>query len=121
MTIEQTLITLLTTGSPLTAAGDNVYAVLLPQDSGFPAVQVQRITTTPVADYAGDNRRDFARVQVTCWARTYGAAKDLGREVRSLVAGSADLHAYVETERDDYDQEMKVFGVSTDYLLTGQP
>jgi hypothetical protein len=122
MTIEQTLILVLTTGSPLpTSAGDRVYGGLLPQDVALPAVQYQRISTEPVADFDGDTTRDFARIQVDCWATSYGAAKTLAREVRSCIAADASLAAYVESERDEYDEETRLFGVSTDYHMTGAP
>ena len=119
MTIEETLVAALTVGIPgPTSAGNRVFAVLRPQDQATPAISYQRISNVPVADFDGDAGLDNVRMQIDCWAQTYGAAKILAREARVAIA-AADLHAYVSTDRDDIDEETGLYRVSMDVSLWG--
>jgi len=115
--VEQQIIQVLTGGSPLpTAAGNNVYALVLPDNSSLPAITFQRISSTPVNDFSGHSGLDQVRMQVDCWAMTYGASKALAVQVRELMT-EAGFKALLATDRDDYEQDTQIYRASTDYMV----
>lgn len=119
MTIEQTVLAALTTGSPLpTNAGSRVYAVLMPQGIALPAISYQRISNDPLADYNGDDGLDNVRLQVDCWGATYGAVKQLGEQVRAAFE-SAGMVFNLDNDRDEFELETKLYRLSMDFLIWG--
>ena len=102
-------------GSPAaTSAGDNVYALVLPDEADYPAVTYQRISNVPVNSLQGSSDIDQVRMQVDCWAQTYGAAKALAGEVRTLME-AAGFKGLLVTDSDDYDETARVYRVSMDF------
>lgn len=118
--VEEQVLLALTSGSPSpTSAGSRVYGVVLPQvaqDEGLPAVSYQRISSAPVNDYDGHSNLDKVRIQVDAWARTYGAAKQLAGEIRAALT-AASFKALLESDFDEFEEESKLYRVSTDYEL----
>jgi hypothetical protein len=115
--VEQEIIQVLTAGSPLpTAAGNNVYALVLPDNSSLPAITFQRISSTPVNDLSGHSGLDQVRMQIDCWSRTYGGAKALAAQVRALMT-EAGFKALLATDRDDYESDTQIYRSSTDYMV----
>lgn len=58
-----------------------------PQGQPFPAVVLNTISDNEGYTLQGPNGVTNARVQVDCYADSYGAAKHLSRAVRSLLSG----------------------------------
>jgi len=58
-----------------------------PQGQPFPAIVLNTISETEGYTLQGPNGVTNTRVQVDCYAQTYGAAKRLSRAVRSLLSG----------------------------------
>lgn len=107
--MEAGLIEILLDAAAVTAiTGSRVYPLSRPQGSALPAITVQRISGGPL--YADDGEVDLinGRVQIDCYASTYGAAKGLGEAVKSTLSALADvtaagvdfLYVLVEDERD---------------------
>lgn len=101
--VEASLFSLLTTGSPNAVAaivGTRVYPDVLPQGVLYPAIRVQRIST-PRAQYrALDGRAEYAspRMQVDCWALSRSGALALAQAVYGMLEGH---HATVAGLRID--------------------
>jgi len=66
-------------------AGDRVFPGRLPQGIDLPGVVLQTINSMPHYADEGEIRYVESRVQLDCWASTYGASKQLAR------AGKASL------------------------------
>jgi len=117
--IEQDILAVLLDDAPPgfpTSAGNNVYALMLPQNSGFPAISFQRISSVPVNALSGSSGMEYVRVQFDCWAETFAAAKQLAVELRALLeAGS--FKALMANDFDDYDPDAKVYRVSSDFQM----
>lgn len=59
-----------------------IYPIEAPQDASLPYVIYRRVSDVP--DYAGNTEGlRSARIQVDCWAATYGAAQTLGDAARA--------------------------------------
>jgi len=68
------------------------------------------------------------RVQVSCWASTYSAAKDVAEQVRDALqsysgtmggaGGVTVLDANCVSEMDIYEDEAKVYHVPVDVMIT---
>jgi hypothetical protein len=118
--VERLVLQVLATGSPLpTSAGEKVYALILPQDSGFPSVSFQRISSVPTQSLAGASGLDLVRIQIDAWARTYKEAKDLAMQIRVAMDEAARdevLKNRPDTGFDDYEPELRVYRATSDYL-----
>ena len=62
-------------------AGDRVFPGRLPQGIAMPGVVLQTINSMPHYADEGEIRYVESRVQLDCWAQTYGASKQLSRAV----------------------------------------
>ena len=89
---EQSLKTLLTTGSPNPVhafVGQRVYALNLPQGVIYPAIRYQRISTARSQYRTLDGRAGYAspRMQVDCYAATPMQALEVAQAVYQLLEG----------------------------------
>jgi hypothetical protein len=112
--VEEDILAALTGSPPATSAGDNVYALVLPDGTDYPALTYQRISTVPVNSLAGSSGLDQVRVQIDCWAATYGAAKALADEVRPVMEAAA-FKGLLVTDTDDYDEVTRLYRISMDF------
>lgn len=116
--VEIQILNALTTGSPLTNAGNRVYSQVLPEGLTQPSISFQRVSTSPINDLSGHADLDYVRMQVDCWANTYGAAKILAGQVRSILTDrTLPFKALLDNERDDFDPETETYRVSSDYFV----
>lgn len=119
MAVEKLVLAALLDDAPPgypTLAENRVYALRLPKNTTFPALSFQRISSEPVNSLDGSSGLDQVRLQVDCWAETYDQAKRLAAEVRdALEAGS--FKALLATERDDFEEEARLYRVSSDFML----
>lgn len=86
-----------------------IYLLNAPQDAALPYIVIQQISG--VRDHTMDGPTGYvdARYQITCWAKTYGAAKRLFEAVRKFFDG---YHATVLNRKIQYVQfenEMDTF------------
>ena len=99
-----------------TAAGNNVFAVVLPNSATRPAITYQRIASVPVNSLAGSSGLDRVRMQIDCWAGTYQAAAELAEAVRTLMA-AAGFGGLLDTDRSEFEVETKLYRFSSDYFV----
>ena len=112
--IEQSVLAALKGSPAATSAGDKVYALLLPDGTGYPAVTYQRISNVPVYSILGPSGLDQPRIQVDCWAETYAEAKTLAGEVRTAMEG-AGFKGRLITDADDLDETVGAYRVTMDF------
>jgi len=137
--IEAAIVSLINAGDAKGIIGGRVYPVLAPDDvqkRGDTFVVYERISRAPAHTTRGPSGLAWGRVEVRVWAKTFADAKrasDLIRDGQSSagldgfsgvvsivvegVARSVDVNSILSAdERNLADTELKLFGVSTDYL-----
>jgi hypothetical protein len=99
-----------------TAAGDNVFALILPHDGLRPAITYQVITEAPINSFQGSSGLDRVRLQIDSWAKTYDAALQLEDQIRPLME-AAGFKGLRETRRSEFEEDTKLYRVSADYWV----
>lgn len=96
-----------------TAAGARIYPNVIPQDATLPAIAYQRISGPRVMKHSGASGLTFARMQYSCTAASYSAAKALLHQVRAALNGYTGTmgtggvkveHCVVKNEVDGYNE-----------------
>ena len=96
-----------------------------PQGSALPAVVLHRIDGTPDVHHGGASGLGVSRVQVDCWAASYGAAKAIARAVETAVTAQTFTQGairfdviLVADERDSTsDETTPLFRTSLDLMV----
>lgn len=94
-----------------------------PQGEPFPAIVLNTISDTEGMTLDGPEGLADVRLQVDCYATTYGAAKLLSREVRQLLSGYQDgaiqgvFYGVSRDMRDEAADGTALFRVSQDYTV----
>lgn len=107
---------------------DRIYPVKAPQDSPFPCVVYERVSGARVHSHQGASGLASPRIEVRSWGKTYADAKSVSEAIRAGIDGFSgnvtvrgvvyDVNSILlADERDLYDEELKVFGVSVDYTI----
>lgn len=120
MTAEESLVARLkaTTGvTNLVAA--RIYPMQAPQTAVLPLVTYQRISTVRPGSLRGPVGLADPRIQVDCWAESYGTVKALADQVRHALDGYAGsgVIALILGEHDLLDDEGRRHRVSQDYSV----
>ena len=125
--VEEDIFYILKNDAAISAlVGDRVYALTLPQNEVFPAIQYQIISDT--GDYVmdGEDGVNNTRMQIGAWADSYAAAKDLSEKIRAALSGyigaaGVDIQAIFRVNEDPDLEELingkNRFRISTDYLI----
>jgi hypothetical protein len=96
-----------------------------PQGSALPCIVLTRIDGAPDVHHAGRSGLVQSRVQVDCWASTYGAAKAIARAVEDAVTAQAFTQGatrfdviLIADERDNtFDEITPLFRTSLDLMV----
>lgn len=107
--MEEAFIAHLLAASGVTdIASTRVFPFSRQQGSALPAITVQRISGAPLYADDGETGLENVRMQVDCWAMTYGSAKLLGRAATDAfsafsgtVSGVEFQFVTLEAERDE--------------------
>lgn len=107
--------------------GANVTAVLLPEDTTYPAVTYQRASTVRDYDTSGAVSLSTIRLQVDSWSEDYVQVKQLDAAVRACLDGFSGTlpngtyvdNTTVDSSYDLYESTARLHRVSTDFLITG--
>lgn len=92
--LEAAFIALMLADAPIGAiVGTRIYPQSRPQGSTLPAITSTRISGGPLYADEGEIGLEFARIQVDCWALTYGTAKLLADAVTRHLSGFQGLHS----------------------------
>ena len=100
--------------------GARVYAVRFPQEPvrpAFPAARFTFISTAPVDDICGtDDETADVRVQVDVIDETFDGARAKRASVITAMHGLA-TPTRMAGSRDDFDQDLKLYLCSVDFLV----
>lgn len=121
MSFEEGLFEYLDNHAGLSMEVDSrIYPVLLPQNAIFPAVTYTRLATPRLHEFE-KSLLPHPTFQFDCWAQSYAKAKDVAEEVVSaldIYRGAMGTYtvevSIVDTERDAYDPETKIWHVIVD-------
>jgi len=121
--MEAALIAKLLATSGITAlVSTRVNWVRRPQGSALPCIVLHRIDGTPDVHHGGRSGLVQSRVQVDCWAASYGSAKAIARAVETAVTAQTFTQGairfdviLVAGERDNtFDETTPIFRTSLD-------
>ena len=124
--MEETIRALLLADSGVSSLADrSVNLGSHPQGRPFPAAVLNVISDAEGFELDGPDGLSRARMQVDCYAATYGVAKQFSRAVRSALNGYASgaiqgvFHAGTRDSRDGGTNEVeRLFRVSLDFNIT---
>jgi len=96
-----------------------IYAILMPQDSGAPALTFQRVSAerVPTLSNAGGNGVTRDRMRLIAWAKTQAAAKALAEQARQSMAAATTFEALQVFESDDFEPDTGLYSVVSDYSV----
>lgn len=100
-----------------------VYFGSAPQGKPYPLIILNTISDTEGMTLDGPDGLPDARLQVDCYATTYGGAKELSRDIRKLLsgyAGGAIQGVFYGVSRDGRDEAAdgtKLRRVSMDFTV----
>ena len=115
---EADIYAALSTG--VTALGSRIYPLKLPQNVAYPAVVYQRISTIRRSAFGGDATAAEPVIQVDVYGHEsagYGAFWDTADAVRVALQryrGGGILDTFIDAERDDFEENTKLFRKSFD-------
>jgi hypothetical protein len=104
--MEEAIIARLLADSGLAAiVGTRVFPGSRPQGSALPAVVMNRISGGPLYADDGEVGLEQARIQIDCWAESYGEAKLLARAVTACLSAfdgtvGATTFEFIELENE---------------------
>lgn len=102
--MEELLLARLAASSALVAlVGDRLQWGLREQATVLPAVTLNKVSGGPIYVDEGEVGLSEQRVQIDCWAVSFGDATALAREVRTQLSGwfdSAFRYISLDVERD---------------------
>lgn len=122
--MEENLRALLRASAAITTAcGTRVNFGSNPQGGGFPSIVLNVVSNENGHDLKGSDGLFQGRVQVDCYADTYGAAKLLARDVISVLDGHKDDNfsgvfsaGYRDGREGGTNEADRPFRVSLDFL-----
>ena len=96
-----------------------------PQGAALPAIVLHRVSGLPDVHHGGASGLVVSRVQVDCWAASYGSAKAVARAVETAITAQTFTQGAVrfdviliDSERDDStDETTPIFRTSLDLMV----
>lgn len=96
-----------------------------PQGAALPAIVLHRVSGLPDVHHAGASGLVVSRIQVDCWAASYGSAKAVARAVESAITAQTFTQGsirfdviLIDSERDDStDETTPLFRTSLDLMV----
>jgi hypothetical protein len=111
-------------GAVTALVGTRIYPLRAPEGATRPFVTFQRISGIREVAFGADPGLARPRFQVTAWADTYAGAKSLATAIRQAlerfrgtVLGVEILDCFVDNDEDLVDDEVRLFGVATDFFV----
>jgi hypothetical protein len=100
-------------------ANFRIYPIVLPQNTGLPAITFQRIANPRVNSFDAGGGIDAPRIQVDAWATTRKAARELAMEVKRVVENGAAFGGWLISDAEFYEDDVdpRLYRVSQDFSL----
>jgi hypothetical protein len=127
--LQQSVFAYLSSHADVTAVvGGRIYPLVLPQKPTYPAITYFKVSEQRIRGLALDEPdQSRARVQFSCWGRTYDEAKAAADAVTAALkdyagtlggAGGVEvLDSEIEGDADLYDAEAGVYHVPVDVMI----
>ncbi|MFA5546647.1 MAG: DUF3168 domain-containing protein [Sphaerochaetaceae bacterium] len=122
--IEQAIRYILVNDATVKAITTRCYPVTLPQSPTYPLILYTKISGDRDHVLQGASGMAHPRFQIDAWAETYTAAKTLADAIREALdgyrgtaSGTRIGSCLIDSERDIYESEIKIYRVSQDYLV----
>lgn len=124
--IRTALRSFLLEDSTLTIAvgGERIYPVVLPQGVTAPSIVYNRISGLGDHTIQAPTGLAQVRMQIDAYAQTQNDADTLSRLIKERLDGYAGLMGdvtvqgvFYDTMRDDYQDDVKLFRVSQDFMI----
>lgn len=104
---------------------DRFYPGPLPQPPIYTAVTYQLITSPLVQSHSGSSGLRFSRIQLTAWAKSYGAASAVVATLQAVLTGYRGMvdtiridGISIEPDRTDYEPTTAVHQRNFDIIVT---
>lgn len=101
-----------------------VYPVKAPDQPTAPFIRYVEIDEPRMHGMTEDHGIAMPRIQIDCYAATHAAAKAVAAAVKAALQRWSDaatspaiLDAFFDTQRSDYESEVKLFVVSQDWVI----
>ena len=123
--MEEALVAYLLANTGLaTLVGNRITWTTRGQASQTPAIVLTKVSGVRGYTMLGPDGLVEARVQIDCWGRTFGEAKQVSRAVIAAMHGIAGVRGgvrfqsgFVDGERDDFDSGSNVQAGSAERLF----
>ena len=104
----------------VTALGDRIYPLVLPQNVEYPAATFQRISAPRVSAFGEDIEPVEATIQVDVYSQRskgYAAFQTLAEAARVALQRQASgdgIQTFLDADRDDYEDDTDLYRKSYD-------
>ena len=122
--IENALRSILITDDTVKLITTRCYPIAIPQSPTYPLILYTRITGMRDHVLQGPSGAAHPRFQVESWAETYTAAKSLASAIRVALDGYSGTvlgvvigSILIDSERDVYESEIKIYRVISDWYI----
>jgi len=96
--------------------GTNIFPVLIPKGTAFPAICYTQIQTEMTNSKDSNSRLDFARMQVDCLGTTYAQVLNIAAAVRTAMnITTAGVYNGVNVQAVFVEDEVHFFDDSADF------
>lgn len=97
MTVEAAVFDILSSHAGVSGVvSGRIYPVKLPQNPTYPAVTYFRVSGLRHSAMGNDTGLVEKRIQISSWAKTYGAVNDLAEQVRDAMQRTRGTFAGIE-------------------------
>lgn len=105
--------------------GANVFPVVLPAGTTFPAITYTVLSSVTESDLAGAIGPGFMRIRFDAWSNTYLEAKSIAIALENLLVsyigtlsdGTKIFDVTQESEQDFFESEARVYRVASDFYF----
>lgn len=115
MTVEKKIIAHFSSATAITSKTTRIYPEFVPEAAAFPALSYSRVSGFRVNYLDGYSGEENPRIQIDCWATSYGAAKDLSTAVHTAMEAAPDFKALLISDMDMSEQELGLYRISMDF------
>lgn len=113
----------------MATSADRVYPMRLPEDAALPALVYQQVSGPREYTHDGESGACRARWQITAWAASYEAAKNLAEEVVGALSAWDDTSGtnveravtFIANEIDLWDEAAQLYYVPIDAEVLWKP
>jgi len=122
--IESALRSILINDATVKAITTRAYPVTIPQSPVYPLILYTKITGMRDHHLRGPSGHAHPRLQVESWSKTYSEAKYLAVAIREALDGYSGTASgvvigsiLIDSERDAYESEIKIYRTIMDFFI----